>query len=720
MKLRNLQKLFVCLLAVTALNAQTSRSPIVQRRLFGWADLHAHPASHLAFGSDANGDNGMFLGKPGGTWLPNYSNTFTDLPRCNYIHGGNDGDHVRHETHKALMKNLDEVGGALHMTADFGDNNYGQPSFEHWPVARSVDHQQMHITQIRRAYEGGQRMMVASVTDNEFLSDMWTKIGYNAFGNPVPAIDPDFGYKSAKKQITAIKKMVQDNSAWMAIAYTGKQARQIIDSDKLAIVLSVEMDSLTEAQILKLVDEDGVRQVIPIHLVNNNFGGAAVYNDAFNAVNNFLHSSRNGGLLNNDGFMKIVFDEKIDFHFGCPVYPKPIGGDLFQFDVLKGGAIELKEYEHCPDLGYKTGLGGHRNQLGLTSNKGLPTGIGFDNVDFGNKLIQKLAARGVLIDTAHMSARAVRDTLDLVTPWNYPVMSSHTGFRNADGTAESERALHQAHAQEIGALGGVVGLGTDWPEGFVNVLDQIGNNLSTGVQMGFNGQPRESRKITISPIAGDPKVAWLRIRMKTGLWQDLGTAASAIVTIDGKDYPYPLNRAGENWSVGTVSTVAIDLNWLPRSSKITSIRFKVNDFGWDISELNIDAVPVGADPVATWLKSFKEGMQLLGGKMAIGSDINGFAPQLWMPAEDVQYPIVLAHNMGPSRFTPVLQKATLGTRVPFDFKKDGIAHYGMLPDFLAAVSQQPESGPAIDQLFHSVDDVVTMWEKCDFAKFNVR
>ena len=35
---------------------------ILDLRLPGWADLHAHPASHLAFGADANGKGGIFWG----------------------------------------------------------------------------------------------------------------------------------------------------------------------------------------------------------------------------------------------------------------------------------------------------------------------------------------------------------------------------------------------------------------------------------------------------------------------------------------------------------------------------------------------------------------------------------------------------------------------------------------------------------------------------------
>jgi len=42
--------------------------------------------------------------------------------------------------------------------------------------------------------------MVASVTDNQFLSRMWNEIGFNAFGNPVPIHNPSFDFESARRE----------------------------------------------------------------------------------------------------------------------------------------------------------------------------------------------------------------------------------------------------------------------------------------------------------------------------------------------------------------------------------------------------------------------------------------------------------------------------------------------------------------------------------------
>lgn len=697
MKFLNFAALLIS--AAVMANAQTPPIVVIDNRLFGWADLHAHPASHLAFGSDTNGEHGIFWGKPGGHWQKDYSKTNADMPPCSFKHGGNEGDVVRHETHKALMETLDSVTNYPHQTADFGENNHGAPSYDHWPYARSVSHQQMHVTQMRRAYEGGQRLMIASVTDNEFLTDMWTKVGYNAGGNPVPAIDPDFGFNSAVKQIKFIKSLVDLNSGWMQIASSAADARKIIAADKLAIILSIEMDTLTAAQVLKLVDDYGVRHVIPIHLINNDFGGTAVYSDAFNAVNDFVHSTREDGKLNLDGFLRVAYDKSLDFRLGWPKYPRPEG-----FNLVKGGAMNIDPVPNTVYvlLGYNSAssLGGHRNKLGLS--------------DAGFELLHKLALRGVLIDVAHMSYKSTGDALGRAMRWGYPVMNSHTNFREADGSAHSERDLHRDHAKLIAKLGGVVGLGTEWDKGFETLYEPEGQYYILGYNATIPGDPNDpswyQHTFKLNEIPGS--ISQLRLTIETGK-NDLSKNLNAIINVDGKTYTFLLNKSHETWRPGLITTPTIELPVPIPSSKLRKITLRV-DHGafWAMHSVKIEAVPYGRDPISTWLARYNEGLNLMDGKgMAIGTDINGFAPQLYLPADQVKYPITVAHSLAPSSHTPLLQKAQLGSKT-YDFRADGIAHYGMLPDFLQALNQQPNSARAVDSLFHSANDVVEMWEKC--------
>jgi len=71
----------------------------------------------------------------------------------------------------------------------------------------------------------------------------------------------------------------------------------------------------------------------------------------------------------------------------------------------------------------------------------------------GREMVQRLEARGMIVDVAHASAATIDDVLAMATR---PVTASHTGVR---GTADNARNLSDAHLRGIAATGGVVGIG---------------------------------------------------------------------------------------------------------------------------------------------------------------------------------------------------------------------------------------------------------------------
>src|SRR5262249_37077486 len=140
--------------------------------LWGFADLHTHPASHLAFAANENGEGGLFWGKPGLRLEDAPASLPTDLSACDGDkHAGADEDYIRSETRKLIVSSMNQLTGFSHAAK-------GWPDFTDWPHALSVLHQQMHISWIRRAYDGGLRLLVASVTDNQTLAMLWYR-GYN-------------------------------------------------------------------------------------------------------------------------------------------------------------------------------------------------------------------------------------------------------------------------------------------------------------------------------------------------------------------------------------------------------------------------------------------------------------------------------------------------------------------------------------------------------------
>jgi microsomal dipeptidase-like Zn-dependent dipeptidase len=73
--------------------------------------------------------------------------------------------------------------------------------------------------------------------------------------------------------------------------------------------------------------------------------------------------------------------------------------------------------------------------------------------DFGREAVREMERLGVIVDLAHASPAAVRDTLDMATR---PVVVSHTGIR---GACDSPRNLEDALMKRIADAGGLIGIG---------------------------------------------------------------------------------------------------------------------------------------------------------------------------------------------------------------------------------------------------------------------
>jgi microsomal dipeptidase-like Zn-dependent dipeptidase len=476
--------------------------------LWGFADLHAHPASHLGFGArgfppDSGPEQpGIFWGKPG--LEADRIDLAADLPACNPLHttvGDNNLIPVRDKTREIVLNTINNMTGIAHQ-------HEGWPNYRDWPQARSIMHQQMHISWIRRAYQGGLRLLFASVTDSETLSMLWHRF----HSAPRPSHDPNHDYESARKQLRFIRELASCNDEWMEVVTSPAQARQVIGQNRLAVILSLEMDTLTVEQIIALKNEFGVRQVTPIHLADNTFGGVAVYNDAFNTSNQYL----------NGGFFQVQSHPSLSFRLSHPQLLYYLTGDPFTGgDILKHGAMELvplgaAEYAA---LRYPTDVG-HRNVRGVDQAR-----------------LRMLMQHGLLIDLAHMSEYSQDQALALAEHFRYPVMNSHTGLRPDGGLPQgSERDMRRSFAQRIAALGGVIGLGTSredqiidddpvstWIGHYLEALETMSNRgVALGTDMnGFAPQIPFSRSQTptIYPID-------LAVRLASP------EARSSVVTLD--------------------------------------------------------------------------------------------------------------------------------------------------------------------------------------------
>jgi microsomal dipeptidase-like Zn-dependent dipeptidase len=398
----------------------------VEKALFGFADLHVHPAAHLAWG--ARGAYGILWGRPGMAYETD--SVATDLAACPTARDPWTGK-LSASIH-SVSSNPFTIAArfGLLMSRDSNHGPIGHPMYLDWPRASSIVHQQMHVTMLKRAWEGGLRLIVASATDNQMLDILWNpefSLSQGRF-----AFREDADYKSAQEQFEFIQQFVAANASWMAIAKTPSQARTAINQGKLALVLGLEMDELSAEEILKLKEQYGVALVMPVHLINNSFGGTAVYNDFFNIANYLM----NGELYRIDHDPTVGF--QLDLIQGVRAVNSFVNNVLKDIPVIKDLVANVpmpREYLEKPNEG-------HINKFGILDEYGM----------------KRLMKAGLLIDTAHMSSRATDATLTLAGKIGYPVVYSHGGKRW--GSKASERGLNDAQFQRVVDSGGILGLGT--------------------------------------------------------------------------------------------------------------------------------------------------------------------------------------------------------------------------------------------------------------------
>jgi microsomal dipeptidase-like Zn-dependent dipeptidase len=536
-------------------------------------------------------------------------NLASDLPQCptasigtialGPTHNNTAGaDFIKLTTDSQIVGKLDATApGWVHQQQ--GYPNFGGPNnAQGWPTGLTVDHQVMHISGIKRAFDGGLRLMFASVTDDEILSKLWNQ-GFNLLGNTMPTHDSTFDYTSAVKQLTYITNLVNANSTWMQIVKTPSEARNAINSNKLAVVLSLEMDSLNLAQIQALVQKFGVAHVIPVHLADSSFGGTAIYSDLFNGLSNFINGFPENG----------VDDPNVNFRLATPVQSLEqitiagkigidpnnsvqvstialVGASAFGPETLATVTAALAAAEVPSPTGgnllpqlLPTGALGY--QPTDTTAVPLKSPGQVNTRDLNSAQFFTLMQMGLLLDIAHMGQTSALTALNLAKQYHYPLMDSHTGIR-------------------------------------------CDSNCSTS--------------------SGSP-----------------GNGATSSSQVDERSLP-------------------------------TSQLQMLSDLGGVIG-LGLVPSPSDPDPVTNWVNGYKVALSLMGGKrVALGTDANGLSPLLQTDTIPTNYPITVAQQFGCKNCVPLAQYS-LGNRT-YSFRSDGIANYGLLPDFIQAASQsRPVSMP---------------------------
>ena len=694
--------------------------------VWGFADLHTHPAAALAFGGK------LFWGEVDGP----VESALAECTPAHGIHGT--GFPITRGVGNLLISYFEQTGfrEGLRGLIPPGHAVGGYPRFDGWPKFTTLIHQHMYIDWIKRTYEGGLRLMVAHVVNNALLA--------HEFGGP-GLKDTIDDRETVEEQIRAIKTLVDQHLDWMEIAYSPADARRIIRQNKLAVVLGVEVDALGNWKHADDCEEDeirtylehlyfdlGVRHLFPIHATNNGLGGAAIYNDLFGLANRFLR----------DDYFEVEdgSERGVQFRLGYDAGPAV---SWYQSPV---GLIppHIGPYYDPPD--YSRVSGGHVNVEGLTSR--------------GVFLVQELMRLGMLIDVDHMSHKSTNRTLDIAEENDYPVVSGHTSFQELAWKRDETASIHKCPSEvqktvqqleRIKRLGGIIA--PIFNQGDIRNVDDVLPKLAGKLVENCAGSSRSWAQAYLYAV-----------KMMDGTGIAIGTDSNGL-----NKYPCPrfgINAGyylhfyvpgmGEDAQRKPLrkDQVAVQTNGVRYDSPLKDIRryrFEgvLEDEVYDSTDCDIwQAIAVysaGLDPwddersipgvndtVLNLARGFcaKSDEQLMSSHRFIGAGQarseqraaylvkNGQPPVVWeREPEQVQalYKKIL----------PIWQKwhAMYGSNVPlsrcfvgqrdFDINIDGVAHYGMLPDFLQDLKNIGLTDEDLRPLFRSAEAYIQTWEKCE-------
>jgi microsomal dipeptidase-like Zn-dependent dipeptidase len=722
--------------------------------LWGFADLHAHLMAHVAFGGKA------FWGQPYDPQHPRAQGIEYALSSCEPIHGG-----------------------LLNVNPEFGHPaGGGWPEFIIWPRFTTLVHQQAYIDWLYRAYQGGLRLITCLAVNNELLA---SKTNPNM---------PHDDKSAIQAQIAAMKEMVAfvdaqgggPGKGWLQIVYTPEEARSVVGQNRLAVILGVEVDSLGNWRRvedleklcrgdLKLAREVigqeldwlyglGVRQITPIHLINNAFGGTAIYLRFLETVNLFVTGER----WTVEDAWETGVRYRID-HDGADLVD-----DAERTVAVTGRHLRAMHrrtlLDHIPGVRdmYEAVAaprvrGGHANERGLNQ--------------YGKILLQEMMKRGIIIDVDHMSEKSTETALTLAEENSYPVICSHTWFRDLlfsaqiefdpkkrehYGTSDVHKVAHEAgkrgdQIERISRLGGMVapilnqgdiaglrwgmpdlagkiaepcaGTGTSFAQAYLYAVAKTGGR---GVALGsdINGAaglpgPRFGTFAAYGAHNDESRVAERRgeiDRQTNGVayttpirdyrwhrFESSGDGAydeeecdiwQAIAQYEAGFNPLKQEHPASDFPDANVREAL-------KRAQVVHLQDWVDNLtkGFWMADLDMAKVE---DQIAEWPEEQRAAYFSRKESLEEGQHLDERTLELMNKIKAIWEK--WGHMKGNN---PPLVRSTAGPHRDFDINLDGMAHYGMLPDLLQDLRNIGLTAEDLTPLFRSANDYIEMWDKCE-------
>jgi microsomal dipeptidase-like Zn-dependent dipeptidase len=271
---------------------------------------------------------------------------------------------------------LDLTGNLLRTGLPVGTHKTdGWPTFTGWPTYDTYTHQQTYYVWLQRAWMSGLRLVTAQLIEDQPLCQIQPLRSHSC--------DETATIELEAQRLRALQDYVDAQSGgpgrgWFRLVFDPRQARQVIEQGKLAVVMGVEAsdpfgcrkllgqtpcDRAAVDRGIALYRQLGIRAMFIAHWVDNAFAGAAIEEGAKGA---FIAA------------MQIT-------QTGLPFATGP-----------------------CPEAGQ-----------GSTCNGGGLTAL-------GAYLVERLIDSHILIEVDHLSERARLTVLQMAEARRYPLVSSHT------------------------------------------------------------------------------------------------------------------------------------------------------------------------------------------------------------------------------------------------------------------------------------------------------
>lgn len=743
--------------------------------VWGFVDTHTHPMSHLAFGGKT------MTGDPEGSM-----EIALGTAQC--------------------VDNNHQPGNGLGFISIQGYNwhlPYGYPTFSGWPKFNVQLHQPMYIDWIKRSYDGGLKLICVLGVTNMF----WASRGLGPGVKPGLALDDE---SVAVDAIEKFKEIVERNRDWMEVARTPQDARRIILSSKLAVVLGVEMDNfgnfkdesyvfrepypIPPSKPLEVLSRDpnaariqiqnklndyydrGIRQITPLHYISGLFGGTAVFRYQFGMIQSAFTGKPY--LLNEGRFEGVNYN---------------LTKDIQAFQAIMGTAWEylsgdVKAFYTCDS-------GGLTNPDPLNprceSRYSTINGQGII-LPRGNILYDELMKKGMVIDVDHSSHLTSSQLFMIAEKRKYPLLSSHSdpsetclgpnpysfsgkwiqddhesNYRNYGttiiGNLSTEMTPTKKYYQSIANSGGMAGLFTfpfrkknspvidksvenncdgsskSWAQNYLYVIQTMpGKGIGLATDKGFTEGvgPRFGAFASYKLMEEENDYLKQTLRRQQRMSQDNAVKydipfqdwnprrfeMGKLETFEDGIFEEDMLKALAFWTTHPQLQVPkpaehSEINNVPPSQFLLQTdRVKHLVIGLSITDAN-NLLPTGifSGTDQPWQQAiaFCFSHNTLPGNLPrekyAGDYLNLVQKKYekWKPVYDLWQRMLNGKN-------EPLRKLTNGNR-DWDYNLDGMAHYGMIPDFIQDLKNVGIRSDQMIPLFFSAEEYIRMWEKVDSA-----